>query len=403
MPGVGYELRYARPEEFDKITELDGAAFGFHYSDEDRDEARLDVDLDRMLVAVDGDRIVGASCELRLDLSLPGGTAASVTGLTWVSVDVTHRRQGILRSLIEQQVRDARDHAVPALILTASEGGIYGRYGFGNASDVRKVVVDRRAARLLHPVAKAGVTRMPTDEARSVLPGIYERWHRQTPGAVARDEQHWQLTLGDRESHRHGMSGLFHLVHPDGYVSYRIKVDWNDGHPQNNCWLVDYVVVTAEAHAALWQTLLGMDLAATIESYRIPVDDPLPWMLVDPRRVRTGELNDGLWLRPVDVPALLGQRRYAVEIDIVVGVRDALLGDASYRLQGGPDAATCSRVASEPDVELGVDDLGALSLGGRRLAPLMWSGRARCADAALASRLDRAFLADVAPQYGTPF
>src|SRR5262249_15164115 len=159
--------------------------------------------------------IVGASCELALDMTLPGATVATVTGLTWVSVDVTHRRQGILRLLVEQQLREARDQAVPALILTASEGGIYGRYGFGNASDVRKVVVDRRAARLVHPVAKPGVTRMTTDEARGVLPGIYERWRRQTPGAIARDEAHWQLTLADREHQRYGMSGLFHIVHAD--------------------------------------------------------------------------------------------------------------------------------------------------------------------------------------------
>lgn len=403
MPDVGYQLRRARPDEFARISELDGAAFGFHYSEEDREEAKLDVDLERMLVAVDDDRIVGASCELGLDMTLPGGAAAAVTGLTWVSVDITHRRQGILRSLIEQQVREARDQAVPALILTASEGGIYGRYGFGSASDVRKVLVERRAARLLHPVPKPGVTRMTTDEARGVLPGIYERWQHQTPGAIARDEAHWQLTLGDREHRRNGMSGLFHLVHPDGYVSYRIKVNWNDGHPANNCWLVDYVIATPEAHAELWQTLLGMDLAETIESYRVPVDDPLPWLLADPRRVRTGELNDGLWVRPVHVAALLAARRYAMEIDVVLGVRDPLLGDASYRLRGGPGGAVCERTDAAPDLELGVDDVGVLSLGGRRLAPLLWSGRARCADAALASRVDRAFLADVAPQYGTPF
>jgi len=403
MPGVGYQLRCARPDEFAKITELDGAAFGFHYSAEDREEAQFDVDLERMLVAVDGDRIVGASCELGLDLSLPGGTSAAVTGLTWVSVDITHRRQGILRALVERQVREAHDQAVPAIILTASEGGIYGRYGFGSASDVRKLLVDRRGARLVNRVPATGVTRMATDEARDVLPGIYERWFAQTPGAVARDESHWKLALGDRETHRHGMSGLFHLVHRDGYVSYRIKVNWNDGHPQNNCWLVDYIVVTRQAHAALWQTLFGMDLAATIESYRVPMDDPLPWLLADPRQVRTGELNDGLWVRPADVAGLLARRRYAVELDLVVGVRDPLLGDAAYRLLGGPDGATCSRVNAEPDVEFGVDDVGALSLGGRRLAPLIWSGRARCTDAALASRLDRAFLADVAPQLGTPF
>ena len=54
-----------------------------------------------------------------------------VPGVTWVSVDPTVRRRGILRAMFaEQHAGFVADGAVLAL-LTASEGTIYGRFGYG--------------------------------------------------------------------------------------------------------------------------------------------------------------------------------------------------------------------------------------------------------------------------------
>ncbi len=399
---MSLEYRYAKADEFPAIADLDGASFGFVYSEQELADATLDVDPDRMLVAVDDGRIVGASCEVPFELTLPGGRVG-VTGLTWVSVEITHRRRGIQRSLMEQQIRTCSGRGDAAMILFASEGGIYGRYGYGIAGDTRKVVIDRGGARLRRPVDGSGVTRLSTEQARDVLPGIYDRWRQQTPGAVDRNANRWQLQLLDRAGQRHGMSGLFHLVHADGYVSYRIKSEWNDGHPAHVCFLVDYVVITPEAHAALWQVLLAMDMVGRFESYRVPLDDPLPQLLTDPRRVRTVELNDGLWVRPLDVAALLSARTYAVDVAAVLQVRDPVLGAGSYRLVGGPDGARCEASRAEPDVVLDVAELGSLVLGGRRLPPLVAAGRVQVADRDLVTRLDRALLGDVAPQHGTSF
>jgi predicted acetyltransferase len=396
-------MRYATVDEFPAIADLDGASFGFHYSAQDLVDAELDLELDAMLVALDDDRIVGVSCEVPLAMTMPGGGRLDTMGITWVSVEVTHRRRGILQALMHKQLRDGASRGVAAAILTASEGGIYGRFGFGCATLTRRAVVERRAARLIRPLAAHGVTRLTTEQARTVLPDRYDRWARQSPGGLERNAKRWQMQLLDREHQRDGMSGLYHLVHAGGYVSYRIKSDWNDGQPRHMCWITDYVVSTPEAHAALWQVLLGLDLCATIESYRVPPDDPLPYLLDNPRAVRTTVVNDGLWVRPLDVAELLAARTYALELDTVLTVRDPLLGDGTYRLRGGPDGATCERTATGPDLDLGVGDLGALSLGGTRLAPLVLAGRAGADDPALMTRLDRAFLADRAPVFGTYF
>jgi predicted acetyltransferase len=395
------EIRYARPDELDAIVDLDGASFGAQYTPDDIQDVLLDIEVDTMLVALDGGRIVGASCEVPFRMTLPGGETDAL-GLTWVSVEMTHRRRGILRALMDTQLRTAAERRVPVSILTASEASIYGRYGFGVATRTRHTVIDRRAAQLVRPVAEHGVTRMSTDEVRDVLPGLYERWQRLTPGALDRNEKRWQLQLLEREWSRQGRSELFHLVHADGYVSYRIARGSDELGHRNTCAIVDYVVCSPQAHAGLWTVLLGMDLVATVESHRIPLDDPLPHLLTDPRQVTTTALTDGLWARPLDVAALLSARGYALDLDVTLGVRDPLLGDGAYRLVGGPGGASCERSNADPDVTFDVAALGAVVLGGVRVAELRAAGRI-AGEAAALSRLDRAFLAEVSPQPGTYF
>jgi predicted acetyltransferase len=409
---VDIRIRRARPEEFPAVAELDGASFGFHYSEQELADAVLDIDPARIMLATEGEwappdergrsgsgSLAAVSAEVPLQMAVPGGDLR-VMGITWVSVEITHRRRGVLRALVEHQLRAHAGAGCTATVLGASEGGIYGRFGFGAASSVRRMSIDRMRSRLVAPVDTGAVRRLSTDGARNLLPGLHERWRATTPGALGRDERRWQFLMLDREYQRHGASGLFHLVHPDGYVSYRIKPDWGDGDPRHECQLVDYAPVTPQAHAALWQTLLGMDLVGTITSNAVPPDDPLPHLLADPRRVETLHLGDGMWVRPLDVCALLGGRSYALEVEVALQVADPLLGDGRYLLTGGPDGATCTRTERAADILLGVGALGAICLGGTRLATLARAGVVSGAGDAL-RRLDLALLADRLPFHGT--
>jgi len=399
---VDLSIRTATADDFTEIAALDGASFGVQYSEQDLSDALLTVDLARFLVATDAGRIVGVTGDFPFTMTVPGG-ALDVPGVTWVSVDATHRRRGILRELMHRQLRDFAGTGVPAAILPASEAAIYGRFGYGTASHVRRTAVDRRRATLVRAGDAGAVERGSTAQARMRLPEIHERWRAQTPGALSRTGAWWDQLLLDRESQRGGMSALFHLVHADGYVSYRVKNDWGDGDAKHTCWLADYVPATPEAHLALWQVLLALDLFGSIESLRIPVDDPLPYLLTDPRQVRTAALADGLWLRPLDVSAMLSARSYAVEVETVIEVRDERFGDDRYLLRGGPDGATCERCERMPDVSLGVATLGSVYLGGVRLETLARAGHATADDPAQLARLDRALLADRVPVYGTSF
>jgi predicted acetyltransferase len=397
---VKLETRRAVPEDLPAIAIADSRAFGQHHSSTDIDDFRPIFEPDRFLLAsepADG-AIVGVAGSFTFDLTLPGGGALPTQGVTWVSVATTHRRRGILRELLARQHREFAQEGLALSVLTASEGGIYGRFGYGPAGRERSVKIDRLLARFRADAPDPGGVRFATtEEARAQAPDVHRRWAARTPGAISRDDRWWDYSLVDRADYRDGGSALFHLVHPDGYASYRVHLD------DPRCRVVDFFAATDEAHAALWRALLGIDLARYITAEACPVDDPLPFLLEDPRQVTTTGLADGLWARLLDVPAVLAARRYPVEIDAVLDVTDAFLGlGGRFRLRGGPDGAICEPAAATPDVRLSIGTLASLTFGTHRGHSLARSGLLE-ADPPVLRRLDAAFAADQEVRHGTHF
>lgn len=402
------QLRYASPADHEHIVRLDGIAFGSQYVANTLSEAFASSTgtPPRFLLATDAAAeasatagVVGVAGDTPFTMTTPGG-ALDVTGVTWVSVSPTHRRRGILRELMGRQLGDVAAEGSPAAILIASEAGIYRRFGYGPASQRRKVVLDRRRAALRQRVDTASVRLGSLAQARAVLPELHRRWRAGRPGAVSRDEAWWARSFGAEDAAK---EQTVYLLHPDGYVAYRAKEDWGDGDARHTCVITDYVAVTPDAHAALWQVLVGMDLFATIRSDQLPVDDPLPFLLADGRALRTVAVNDGLWLRPIDVERLLAGRRYGAEVDLVIEVADDLFGVSGYRLTGGPDGAVCRRSDAPPALRCTPDALGSAYLGGHRLSTLAAAGLVAVGDPRVLARADLAFLADRAPAHGTSF
>jgi len=400
---VDIEIRPATADDYEELLRLDGFAFGEHYTEQDFTDA-FGSEPATYLVATLAGRIIGITGHYDFDMTVPGGTVA-VPGVTWVSVSPLHRRRGVLRALMDRQVRDFAAADFAAAILTASEGSIYGRFGYGPACSVHHTVIDRRFTRLARPERQVSgeVQVLTAEQARPVLPELHRRWREQVPGALNRTESWWDHLFLDREQHRGGMSAKFYLTHPDGYVSYRVKEQWNEGIAALQCRITDYVIGSTDAHVALWQVLLGMDLFETIDSHQIPADDPLPFLVTDFRQVRTTAVNDGVWLRPVDAAALLAARSYRAEIDTVVEVCDPLLGDRRLALAGGPDGASCEPTDRPAQASFSLAGLGSAYLGGHRLHTLARAGALQCDDPALLTRLDLAFSTDRAPFHGTGF
>jgi predicted acetyltransferase len=285
----------------------------------------------------------------------------------------------------------------PLAVLAASEGGIYGRFGYGVATASRDVEIDRARAVLRADVPDpAGVRFADTEEVRERVPAIHRRWCAVQPGALSRPPRWWEFALLDRPHQRRGGTSRFHLLHADGYVGYRLD--------SGVCRVVDFFAVTEEARLALWRVLLRMDLVRTITTEAVADDDPLRWLLTDARAVRTTGVADGVWARVLDTPAVLAARRYAVEVDVVLQVDDPDgYAGGRFRVRGGPDGAECAPTEAAADLCLDVPALGAVAFGGTRAHTLARAGRLSADAPEVLGRFDAACAADREPYAGTHF
>lgn len=330
----------ATADDLPAIAIADGRAFGIHHTDPELTDELALVDPTRFLLARDGDDVAGVTGDFPFHVTVPGGASLEIPGVSWVSVAPTHRRRGVLRSLMWTQHRRFLDAGMAISALIATEGGIYGRFGYGPATVDRSVEIDRTRVQFRADTPDpGGVWLAEAGEALAHAPAVHERWRRRVPGALSRSAARWDLLLRDREPQRGGSSALFFLLHPDGFASYRID------RARHRCRVVDLVAVTEDAYAALWRILVGLDLVTTVSSRRRPPDDPLPFLLTDPRLVRTTDARDGMWVRLLDVPGALAARTYRVELDTVLEVTDS---SSTVAAGSGCAAGLTARNASRP-------------------------------------------------------
>ena len=141
-------FRTADESDWTAICHVDARNFGISYTPERIEQARLIHDLSRFELALDGKEIVAIVGAYSLQVTLPGGGQVPMGGLTWVSTAATHRRQGLLSRLMSRTMDDIDRRDEPVAMLGASEGGIYERYGFGVATQLRVTAIDRRLAQL---------------------------------------------------------------------------------------------------------------------------------------------------------------------------------------------------------------------------------------------------------------
>jgi predicted acetyltransferase len=384
------EIRVPTEEDWPGVSRADGRIFGVVYTEHDDARIRSITDRSRFRIAVDGSTIVGCSGSYGFEMTMPGGQAIPTGGVTWVSVAVTHRRQGLLGRLLDATHEDIDERGEPLAALTASEGGIYERFGYGVASRVRVTALDRHRAQLRAEFVPASrdVRLVEPEEALPEIMEVWERFRRLRAGELTRSEAWWRAMFTDV-----GPSAV-HVLHPDGYACWKSEASWRDGHPAAELQLFMLAAVTPDAHAALWHTVVSADLVGPIVSRRVPIDDPLPFLLRDQRALRTTDLNDGLWCNVRDVAACFGARAYGSDDDVVVEV-----DGGRWRLGAGGAA----KVRTKPDLVTDHAALGALLLGGVAPSDLAAGRRLEARSAEALRRADALFVVRPAPHTQTGF
>jgi predicted acetyltransferase len=369
---------------------------------DDEIEASLPViEVDRSFAAVDGSRIVGTSAAITFRMMVPGGARVPMAGVTMVGVHPTHRRRGINTRMMGAILDQAADRGEPLAALFASEGAIYGRFGYGLAGLFGEFQAESARMAFVRGYEPRGrVELLPKDEAMPLIGRVYDAAIR--PGGVERSEtlrDHMFATVGEDKDR-----AWMYAVHlddsgeADAYAVYWMKHDWPRSVPSGTITVKECVASTPAGYADIWRFLFDVDLVSTVEAWNRPVDEPLLHLLREPRRLRFS-IADGLWLRLVDVVAALEARRYAADGRVVFGIVDPFRPDTSgnYELIVEGGAGRCTQIDGTADLEATINVLGATYLGGTSFRQLWWSGQVEERSAGALDRADAMFASTPAP------
>lgn len=346
----------------------------------------------RTFGAFDRGQVVATAAAYAFTLTVPGGTVP-MSGLTMVTVRPTHRRRGLLRALIAEHLAAARAHGDPISGLWASEGAIYGRFGYGVAVEGEALTFNAHGASVRGPRRDDAerIDFASEDEATAAMPIVFERARR--PGFFSRTPAWWRYRrVLDRPDLRAAGVRRFIVARrgdaPVGYLLFRQRLTWEGpGQPAGALEIEELVAVDGRAEAALWSFVAGVDLFPRVSWPNAPVDTLLPHLLDDRRRVQRRRI-DSVWLRPGDLARTLAARTYAEDGALVIAVDGS--GGETVALTSDHSTSRAEPSDAAPDLLLDRAALGSILLGTFAPSLLARAGRIEGSPAALA-RADRMF------------
>jgi predicted acetyltransferase len=397
---VDVEIRTITEDELEECIRSLELSFSESMTAEDLAHERLVAEPERCHVAFEDGVMVGGALAAGFRVTVPGGGQVPAAGVTGVGVRPTHRRRGITTALMRAQLDSIHERGEPIAILFASEGGIYGRFGYGLSTFLGEIDLEVDRSAFVRGYRSSGRVRLVNrDEALPLMRAVYDEAQRRRPGMIAVDDRWWDWMFFEREKD----DPTFYTVHDtdgvaDAYAAYRVKHEWPESIPKLQLSVRQLLATTPQAYGDIWRYLFDIDLIDRVQAWNRPVDEPLFLLMQEPRQLRF-RTTDALRVRLVDVPAALQARGYEGEGRTVVQVTDAFCpwNEGRYALEVSAGAATCAQTDGQADITCSAADLGATYLGGVTFRQLHRAGRVEELRPGALSVIDALFASDPAP------
>jgi predicted acetyltransferase len=376
-------------------------SFSVVLKDDELEAAMPVIEVDRSFAAFEGGRMVGTSAAATFRMVVPGGARIATAGVTAVGVHPTHRRRGINTALMGAILDQAAERQEPFAMLLASEAAIYGRFGYGLTSLLGEFEAESARMAFVKGSPSGGrVDLVSKEEAMPIVDLVYDAAI--GPGGVERDAR-WRdysfATVGEDKE-----KPWFYAVHrneggeSDAYAVYTVKDDWPRSIPSGTITVSECVASTPSGYAGIWRYLFDVDLVAKVEAWGRPIDEALFYLLQEPRRLHFS-VNDGFWLRVIDVVAALEARRYRTDGRLVLEIADAFRPETAgrYELTVQEGAGRCVRTDGQPDLSGSINVLGATYLGGATFHQLALAGQVEELTPGAVAKVDAIFASVPAP------
>ncbi len=392
-----FDLRPLTDAQLPELRRLTNYAFAVNTPAAEQPPNPLQADW--TLGAFDGTTLAACSGAFPLRAQMNGNSCA-VQGITAVATDPGYRRRGLLRQMMQHWVQRAEEEDVAFSLLWASLGAIYQRFGYGlGSTDIsysanpKDLTFTRK-----HHTAGGRVSTVELDAASDDLKTIHRQFISGRNLMLQRSTRAWQRLSRHKPTH----CAIYRSAtgRPEGAVLYTSSWDGLPGpNTQQTLTLVDVMWLNMDAYQALWEFLLAHDLVNKIDWMHVPEDDPLPLLLLEPRRLNR-RVDDGTWLRVINAQAGLKRRGYSSAGHATLKLVDDELcpwNNGIWRLEtdGTSTEVSAENKGALPTATLNPAALAVLISGSVRATDLAHSGRIDVQNAAALPQLDTLF----APRY----
>ncbi|MDH5737225.1 MAG: GNAT family N-acetyltransferase [Gammaproteobacteria bacterium] len=323
------------------------------------------------------------------------GKKARLQGVTLVGTEPAYRRRGLVRRLITDLLHRGKADGEVASILLASRGAIYQRFGYGLASTGTAYEFDPREAVLREAFNDSGyLQRMGKQEAYPLITAIFKSYVKERNLMALRDESIWNRFLADVEKEKAHCLVHFDDAHQaDGYCLYRTTQIQGANQTMD---ILDFAYTSLTAYKSLWHSLTSHDLVLTIKWFDAPQDDPAPGLLLEPRCLKP-RTRDGMWMRVIDVAGMLAARRYDVDGDISIAIKDDEIcpwNNGTYQVtvrKGEAKVSSGDSIDETAQIVCSINAFASMVSGHARPTWLHQIGLVQVADASDLARHDQLF------------
>lgn len=309
---MALEIRPIKQEELDEMNRIVRINFAIP------EEMKLKMPSEWTLCAFSDGKMAATYAAWPLKMQL-NGWQAPVSGVTMVGTLPAYRRQSYLRKITSEhfkQLHERGEYAIAAL--NASRAAIYQRYGYAVVSTKNTYTIEPRLIQLIDSPTVPGEFREAGDKETRTLLDLYHRFGKPRTGYLKRNRAFEvapgaPMTVVKSFVPTNIMNKVIYTEadKPAGYVIYTVGQDARSpgtmGHLVN---ITDLAWLTTSAYRAIWQYFANMDLANDIVWGRVPPDDPLPHLMLEPRSLNVTS-GDGILGRIVDVERALPLRKYS--------------------------------------------------------------------------------------------
>nr|WP_232532657.1 GNAT family N-acetyltransferase [Nesterenkonia alkaliphila] len=366
-------------------------------------------------IGFDSQHPVGTFVDYDKTLNAGGAEPIPARLITGVGVSPSFRRRGILKHLMTAGLARAVQDGLPLAALTASEGSIYGRFGFGPATREASVELDLRPGAegfSLRTLPTGRVLVIDPSRARETFEEVFAAFHTRTRGSVDRQERYYRHESGewsaeDLSTEDKKLRGAVHVREDGtvgGYVVYQFE-GWEN--EPTTMRVHSLVAADPTSSVELWRFIADLDIVHRATYRTAPVEEPLMHALTTPRTRKVTELGDMLWVRILNPVTALEARAWSAEGEFSLSLTDPqgiAAGTFTVSVSGGMAQVTSTESTTTPQhFHLDVEALSSLYLGDVSVLTMRDAGRITAEEEADWGALAATFDSPTKPYCATHF